>query len=179
MLKKTITYTNFNGDLITEDLYFHYNVPEITRLHASVGGDLDIYVKELQEREDLSEMIAFVEMMILDAYGVKSEDGRSFQKTPAIRLDFENSIAYAELFTELMTDTEAIAEFAAGLINTPGQSTLKQQAKVDSPVVSINKSSNDVLSKAAETPKNELSMEQLLSLVKNNPELLSKISENK
>lgn len=179
MLKKTITYTNFNGDLVTEDLYFHYNVPEITRLHASVGGDLDKYIKEIQEREDLSEMIAFVEMMILDAYGVKSEDGRSFQKTPAIRLDFENSIAYAELFTELMTDTEAIAEFSAGLINTPGQSTIKQQAKVESPVVPINKTSNDVLSKAVETPKKEISMEQLLEMVNNSPELASKISENK
>lgn len=179
MLKKTITYTNFNGDLITEDLYFHYNVPEITRLHASVGGDLDKYIKEIQEREDLSEMIAFVEMMILDAYGVKSEDGRSFQKTPAIRLDFENSIAYAELFTELMTDTEAITEFAAGLINTPGQSTLKKQSSIDTPVVPINQTSNDVLSKAAEAPKKELSMEQLLALVNSNPELVSKITADK
>lgn len=179
MLKKTITYTNFNGDLVTEDLYFHYNVPEITRLHASVGGDLDKYIKEIQEREDLSEMIAFVEMMILDAYGVKSEDGRSFQKTPAIRLDFENSIAYAELFTELMTDAEAITEFSAGLINKPGQSTVKQQAKVETPVVFINKTSNDVLAKAAETPKEEISMEQLLEMVNNSPELASKISENK
>ena len=45
MLKKTITYENFNGEKVTEDFYFNINALEYVRLTAKYGKDLQEYRK--------------------------------------------------------------------------------------------------------------------------------------
>lgn len=117
MIKHTVTYTDFNGDDVTEDLYFHLSVPEIAKLEAKFGKELVTYAKELAKKEDANGMLAFLEDMVLGAYGVKSKDGRSFQKDPELRKEFEHSQAYAELFTQLILDQEFGQKFGEGLVS--------------------------------------------------------------
>ncbi len=64
-------------------------------------------------------MLQLIEDMILTSYGERSSDGSRFNKSEEIRKNFENSIAYAEVFEEILTNENAAAEFASGIGLTP------------------------------------------------------------
>lgn len=116
MFKKQIKYVDFHGTERVEDFYFHMSVPEVTRLEASFGGmSIETYAKALSEGKDPEKMIKFIEDIVLTSYGVKSDNGRAFLKTPEIRAEFEYSQAYAELFEELLTKPEVAEKFAMGV----------------------------------------------------------------
>lgn len=117
MLKKTITYRNFDGDQVTDDFYFNLTSPELTRLTIKYGGDLSEYTNKLKEEKNDDGMINFIEELILGSYGEKSKDGKKFMKSKDIRDDFEYSAAYAELFEELLLKPSAADEFGRGLIH--------------------------------------------------------------
>ena len=116
MLKKTIKYVDFNEEEVTEDFYFNLTTPEITKMIAKIGDDIDKYAEKLAASGDYEKIIDFVEMLILTSYGVKSEDGKRFVKSKEARENFEYSAAYAELFEQLMTDPEQSKAFRQGLM---------------------------------------------------------------
>lgn len=117
MFVKEITYKDFNGQELTERFYFHYSTPEATRMMAKYGGNIEEYAKKLVENNNANDMIAFIEDIILSAYGKKSSDGKSFIKRPEFREAFEYSNAYAELFEELLTNEESLQDFASQFSN--------------------------------------------------------------
>lgn len=116
MLKKTIKYVDFNEKEVTEDFYFNLTTPEVTKMVAKIGDDIDKHAEKLAESGDYEGIIDFVEMLILTSYGVKSEDGKRFVKSKEARENFEYSAAYAELFEQLMTDPEQSKAFGQGLM---------------------------------------------------------------
>lgn len=127
MFKHTVEYTDFNGNQRKDDLYFHLSLPEVTRITAEIGKDINEYIKELTDNKDLNELLKFIEMVMLNSYGQKTMDGRTFQKTPEIRHAFEHSQAYAEIFEQFMTNPdlarkfgEKVADSGKGQKNTVG-----------------------------------------------------------
>lgn len=120
MLKKEISYVDYNGDKVTESLYFNLSSVEQTRLFAryTKGGykDLEEYAKHLMDIKDTEAMVTMVEDVILSSYGEKSPDGRAFVKTRAVRESFEYSIAYSVLFEELLTNEASMRAFFQGLV---------------------------------------------------------------
>ena len=62
MLKKTITYTDYDGNERTEDFYFNISKAELTELQFSVKGGLknilEKAVKEKEKEESESNRIA-------------------------------------------------------------------------------------------------------------------------
>ena len=118
MLKKTMTYVDFNGETVVEDLYFNLNALEYTRLTARNGGDLDKRIANLVAKDDTEAIIALMEDLLLSSYGVKSEDGRRFVKTKQIREEFEYSQAYADLFVLLLTNPEETKKFGQGIASS-------------------------------------------------------------
>jgi hypothetical protein len=115
MFKQTIAYTDFNGVERTEDFYFHLSLPEVTRLEAEIGRPMEDHVKDLVANQNLKDLIDFLEKMILNSYGRKSADGKSFQKTKELKLEFEYSQAYAELFEMLLTNPDLAKKFGEGV----------------------------------------------------------------
>lgn len=111
MFKHTVNYTDFNGNEREDDLYFHLATHELTRLEAEIGVSLDIHIAELTKNNKSSELIAFLEKMILTSYGEKTSDGKSFYKTNEIRQAFEYSQAYAEMFEAVILDTKLAKKF--------------------------------------------------------------------
>ena len=111
MFKHNVEYVDFNGNQRKEDLYFHLSLPEVTRLEAEIGGPLEVHIKELTTNQRLHELLAFLEKMMLNAYGQKTSDGKSFHKSKAIRDEFEYSQAYAEIFEQIITDPELARKF--------------------------------------------------------------------
>lgn len=116
MLKKSITYTNFNNEEVTEDFFFHLSKAELVELELSQEGGLKKWLEEIVAAQDAPTLIAEFKRIILISYGKKSSDGRQFIKNQELRDEFMSTGAYSELFMELITDTNSAIEFANGII---------------------------------------------------------------
>ena len=119
MLKKTITYTDYNGKERTEDFYFNLTKAELTQLENSVSGGISDYIQQIKEAENVPELIKLFKKIILISYGEKSEDGKRFMKKKHGELladVFESTEAFNVLFMELATDAEAATKFMNGVM---------------------------------------------------------------
>lgn len=129
MLKKTITYTDFNGKEVSEDFYFHLSKAELIELELSHEGGLTVAINKIIESNDGKAVIKEFKGIVLMAYGQKSEDGRRFIKNQQLREEFESTEAYSTLFFELVTDADAAAEFMNGVIPFDLAAELEEQAE--------------------------------------------------
>lgn len=134
MIKQTVKYVDFNGDEREEKLYFHLSDLDRTRLEAKyiTGGyrSLEEYLNGLIAEGSPAPIMEFLEDFILSAYGVRSADGRKFEKTKKIREDFEYSIAYAELFADIFTNQDKMEAFVKGVIQPPTAQPSDKKAPV-------------------------------------------------
>jgi hypothetical protein len=116
VLKKTIKYTDFNGQEVEEDLYFHLSKAELVELEMSTKGGLSESLKRIVASEDGKKIIAEFKNIILSSYGQRSDDGHFFKKNQELRDEFQSSEAYSTLFMELVTNTDAAIEFITGIV---------------------------------------------------------------
>ena len=116
MLKKTITYNDYNGVERTEDFYFNLTKAEVMEMEMSTTGGLAEMVKRIVAAKDAPTIIKIFKDLILKAYGVKSPDGRRFIKSDELRDEFSQTEAFSILFMELATDAEAGAAFVNGIV---------------------------------------------------------------
>ena len=116
MLKKTITYTDYNGVERTEDFYFNIKKSEIMEMEMSTDGGLSEMIKKIIATKDIPSLMSIFKEFILKAYGEKSPDGKRFIKSKELSESFEQTEAYSELFMELATSDKAAAEFINGLV---------------------------------------------------------------
>ena len=116
MLKKTITYNDFNGNERKEDFYFNLTKAEVMRMEMSTRGGLAERIQRIVAAQDAPAIIEVFEDLIQKSYGVKSEDGRSFLKRKADLEEFMATEAYSILFMELATDADAASKFINGIV---------------------------------------------------------------
>jgi hypothetical protein len=120
MLKKTITYTDYNGVKRSEDFYFNLNKAELTEWELSHSGGLTTMIERIIKAQDGNKIVKLFKDLVLRAYGIKSDDGKRFIKNQELRDEFSQTEAYNELFMELATDSDAAAKFVNGVV--PGVS---------------------------------------------------------
>ena len=123
MLKKTITYTDYNGITRTEDFYFNLTKAEIMEMQLSTNGGLDVMIKKIIDSQDAPSIIKIFKELILKAYGEKSDDGKRFVKSKEISEGFAQTEAYSQLFMELATDTDAASKFVNGIVPAADSNT--------------------------------------------------------
>lgn len=116
MLKKTMTYIDYDGNERTEDFYFNLSKAEISEMEMSKDGGLVKMIEKIVAEQDVKRIIAIFKDLILNSYGEKSPDGRRFIKSTEISEAFSHTEAYSDLFMELSTDAESAAEFVNGII---------------------------------------------------------------
>ena len=116
MLKKTITYTDYNDNERTEDFYFNLNQAEVMELELSTSGGLANMITNIVNAQDAPAIIKIFKELVLKAYGKKSPDGRRFEKSEALSNEFSQTEAYSKLFMELATDADKAAEFVNGIV---------------------------------------------------------------
>lgn len=133
MFKKTITYTDFNGDDRTADFYFHLSKADLIRL-ASSGG-LEEYIKRIIAEKDNEKIFAEFEKIIRLSVGVRSADGQTFRKDEEAQAQLLFSPAYDELMVELVTNAKAAGDFIAKLLPPDMQKQLMKelQKQTDAP----------------------------------------------
>lgn len=116
MLKKTITYTDYNGSERTEDFYFNLTKAEIMEMEMSTTGGLAEMINRIVAAQDMPAIIKVFKDLVLRAYGEKSADGKRFVKSDEIATGFAQTEAYSILFMELATDAEKASEFVNGVV---------------------------------------------------------------
>lgn len=116
MLKKTFTFTDFDGNERKEDHYFNLMESEILDMQLEVPGGLMSLIEQISQAQDVPELMRLFKIIIKKSYGKKSPDGRRFIKSDEIFSEFESTEAYSQLFMELLTDGEAGAAFIKGIL---------------------------------------------------------------
>lgn len=116
MLKKTITYTDYNGNERKEDFYFNLTQAELTEMELSKEGGLLETINKVVAAQDAPSIIKIFKDLILTAYGEKSLDGRRFIKNDELKESFTQTEAYSQLFMELSTNADSAAAFIKGII---------------------------------------------------------------
>ena len=116
MLKKTVTYVDYNGVERTEDFYFNLSKAEVAEMELSVEGGFSKMLEEIVKSNDNARIIELFKEMVLKAYGEKSADGRRFVKSKELAEAFSQTEAYSEIFMELAMDEKAAAAFVNGIM---------------------------------------------------------------
>lgn len=116
MLKKTITYTDYNGVERTEDFYFNLSKAEVLEMELGVAGGLTEMIKKIIAANDTPTLIKIFKDLVLKAYGEKSADGKRFIKSPELSEAFSQTEAYSKLFLELAVNDVEAAAFVNGII---------------------------------------------------------------
>lgn len=118
MLKKTITYVDYDGNKRTEDHYFNLSKAELTEMEMSENGGFDKFIEQIVKTENNKEIYRLFKEIILMSYGEKSYDGKHFIKkktvdgqTIYLRDQFEQTEAFSELVMELFSSENAAADF--------------------------------------------------------------------
>lgn len=127
MLKKTITYTDYNGVERKEDHYFNLTKAELMEMELGTTGGYAEMIQRIVDAQDGPAILKVFKEIIFKAYGQKSADGKRFIKSEELSKEFSESEAYSELFMELITDTEAAAAFVNGIIPVDAAEQLKNQ----------------------------------------------------
>ena len=116
MLKKTITYEDYNGVERTEDFYFNLSKAEVTEMELSVRGGLSAMLDELVKSGDNARIVEIFKDLVLRSYGEKSADGKRFVKSKELSEAFSQTEAYNEIFMELALDEKAAVAFVNGIL---------------------------------------------------------------
>jgi len=128
MLKKTITYTDYNGVERTEDFYFNLTKAELMEMELGVNGGMTQLLEKIVAEQNSAKLIEKFKEMILKSYGEKSLDGKRFVKSKELTDAFTQTEAYSELFMELATEPKKVAEFVNAIIpQEPKKMTMPNQ----------------------------------------------------
>ena len=127
MLKKIITYTDYNGVERTEPFYFNLSKAELMEMELGVTGGMTEMLDKIIAAKDAPSLMKTFKEMIMKAYGVKSDDGKRLIKSEELSIAFTQTEAYSVLFMELITDDKAAADFVNGIIPNEIQTEVTAQ----------------------------------------------------
>lgn len=134
MIKKTVTYTDFNGDERTDTLYFNLSMNDLVKMRSDekMNSVLEIVQSQIENQSDsvsdeaVDAMLSGFREIITRSYGEKSDDGKTFRHDP----DFEYTAAYDALFMRFVEHPEEFIEFVDGIIPTGIAAEAKAKAGV-------------------------------------------------
>lgn len=116
MLKKLITYTDYDGKERKENFYFNLSKAELMDMELGTIGGMKQLIDLIIDKQDIPKIVEAFKTIILKAYGEKSPDGRRFIKSKELSEAFAQTEAYSELYMSLITDAEAAAAFINGIM---------------------------------------------------------------
>lgn len=138
MIKMNVSAETFDGDMVTETLWFHMNKVDLIELQQSEPGGFTDTLQAFMSRKpedwtmkDKFKLFDFFRTMVDKAYGERSSDGKRFRKSPEILANFKDSIFYDEFVLSLLEDEEKSIKFFNGVM----PKTLIEQAKKERPDV--------------------------------------------
>lgn len=126
MIKETITYIDYNEVERTEDFYFNLNKAELVEWELGKDGGLVEMINKIIAAKDMPALIKLFKELVLKAYGVKSLDGKRFEKSEELSTAFAQTAAYPDLFMKLAMDADAAARFVNGIMPKDMQQNIQK-----------------------------------------------------
>ncbi len=137
MLKRGITYEDFNGETVTDIFYFNISKPELIEMEVEYEEGFGSWIKKIIDAKDHKTLLHQFKKLVLLAYGEKSEDGKRFIKNDQLREEFSQTAAYQSLFIELATDDGAASTFLIGALPKDMTGALEKSLET-TPIDKIN-----------------------------------------
>lgn len=133
MYKKTVTYTDFDGNERIEDLHFNLTKTELIDFALSLPDNVSNSIPENTENMDENKAVTkvmsaftsksifkFLQDLVLKSYGIRTDEGRRFAKTDSngapLANQFKETMAFEAVMDELTSDDKAAAEFVNMII---------------------------------------------------------------
>jgi len=116
MFSRKIKYTDFDGNEVEEEFWFHISNPEVIDLEVEHPEGLEAWLKAIVAANDNKTLYEMFKKVVLLAYGQRSEDGKRFVKNDQMKVDFSQTAAYEALITDLVTSDTAASEFVKGAL---------------------------------------------------------------
>lgn len=116
MYKYTATYTDYDGVERTEDFLFNLSEAEIVEMEYGVTGGMQRMLEQIVAAKDTKRIMDVFKDLIKRAYGVKSPDGRRFEKDEKLSKEFTETPVYSEMFMKFARDADAATEFVNKII---------------------------------------------------------------
>jgi hypothetical protein len=114
VLKKDITYKDFNGNQVTDQFCFNLSPADLMEIEAETPGGMAALLNRIQETTDGAVIMSVFKTLINRSVGKVSENGKQFIRNDEILNEFRQSNAYSALLIELIRD----AEFGATFFNS-------------------------------------------------------------
>lgn len=116
MYTKEITYVDYDGNERTEKFSFNISRAELVEMNMSEQGGLEKLLQKIVAEQDSKRIFEIFKTMIMNAYGVKSLDGKRFEKSEELSKAFIQTEAYSVLVMEMLSDPSKAAEFINSII---------------------------------------------------------------
>lgn len=117
MFKYTATYTDFDGNKRTEDLYFNLTEAELTNRQLELAdGDIEKILIKMISEQSKAKIVKFICDIMDAAYGEKSFDGKHFRKSPEILDNFKSTQAYSDFYVKVFSDPKFAAQWLEGTL---------------------------------------------------------------
>lgn len=131
MYKKKIKFTDYLGNEREQEYMFSINKAEALTLRLSENGSIENRLRRLINTSQVTEIVEIIRSFILSSYGEISDDGLRFiKKSPVdghkLSEDFEQTEAFSELFTDLITDPDKALEFIKRVLPTEMQQKIAE-----------------------------------------------------
>lgn len=130
MIKETFEYEDFNGHKRTAEMYFNLTDIEVVDFSGRNPSQVTEDMETMVNTENIRGILAFIRDLINWSYGVKSEDGITFEKSPEITRKFVQSAYYSDwLFSLFENDAAKGIAFVKGVL--PASLIEKAQERVN------------------------------------------------
>lgn len=138
MIKKEVTFENLDGEKVTRNFWFNLNKAELAKMQVR-HQNFQSYIQAAIDSDNMERVIAVFDELLSMSYGVRDEDGITFNKGEDLWDAFKNSDAYSELFIDLLGNPQKAGEFFAGLVPRDFQEGVKTaMKKAQADVVDVN-----------------------------------------
>ena len=134
MLKKNVTYNDFDGNPVTEEFYFHMMEADFIDLdfkYEEQGGlrkYLTELIKEIQENENPPKRPMYEFLKELISLSVGKRVGNRFDRSQEVKDRFFQTGAYSKFIIDMLDDPNGIPEFFNAI--TPDVSEDRKQAAI-------------------------------------------------
>ena len=135
MIKRTITYKDFDGESVTEDFFFNMMEADFVDLdfkyeqYGGLRGYLTNLIKDIQDKGENAPkkpMYDFLKEMISVSVGKRI--GKRFDRSKEVKDMFFQTGAYSGFLMDLLNDPEGIPTFIDGI--TPDVPEDKRKAAI-------------------------------------------------
>lgn len=132
MIKKTITFEDFEGNEKTKDFYFHMNQVEFSKLNGEVPGGLEKRMQTIIQDQDEDALLRMIDLLVSRSYG-KFDEEDEFTKIDKngrpLYEKFVNTDAYDKLIIELIQSEKNIVSFLTGVMPKNMQGKIEEEYK--------------------------------------------------